>query len=121
MRIYPGTFTDDARTIMFHSQEHARRLGHTHTGGEHFLLALAAADVPVAAGWRRRRDARHPIPHPPVPRPRPVSTGPPAPRPPGLSQRPSTPGTPSTDASPKRRAAMTPVSAPSTSRSPSPP
>ena len=49
MRIYPGTFTDDARTIMVHSQEHARRLGHTHVGGEHFLLALAAADVPAAA------------------------------------------------------------------------
>jgi len=49
MLIYPDTFTDDARTIMFHAQAHARRLGHTHVGGEHFLLALAAADVPVAA------------------------------------------------------------------------
>jgi len=44
MLVYPGTFTDGARTIMFH----ARRLGHTHTGGEHFLLALAAAGVPAA-------------------------------------------------------------------------
>jgi hypothetical protein len=43
------TFTDDWRTIMIHAGEHARRLGHTHRGGEHFLLALAAADVPVAA------------------------------------------------------------------------
>lgn len=49
MRIRPDTWTDDARTIMFHSGEHARRLGHTHVGGEHFLLALAAADLPVAA------------------------------------------------------------------------
>jgi hypothetical protein len=52
MLIYPDTFTDDARTIMFHSPGHARRLGHTHVGGEHFLLALAAADVPVAAVLR---------------------------------------------------------------------
>jgi hypothetical protein len=49
MRIRPDTFTDDARTVMIHSRAHARRLGHTHTGGEHFLLALAAADLPVAA------------------------------------------------------------------------
>jgi len=52
MRIRPDTFTDDARTIMVHSQAHARRLGHAHTGGEHFLLAIAAADVPVAAVLR---------------------------------------------------------------------
>jgi hypothetical protein len=45
----PFTFADDARTIMVHSQEHARRLGHSHRGGEHYLLALAAADLPVAA------------------------------------------------------------------------
>lgn len=52
MRIRSDTFTDDARTIMVHSQAHARRLGHTHQGGEHFLLALAAADLPVAAVLR---------------------------------------------------------------------
>jgi hypothetical protein len=52
MRIRPDTFTDDARTIMIHSQEHARRLGHTHVAGEHFLLSLAAADLPVAAVLR---------------------------------------------------------------------
>lgn len=52
MLIYPDTFTDDARTIMFHADAHARRLGHTHRGGEHFLLALAAADVPVATVLR---------------------------------------------------------------------
>jgi Clp amino terminal domain, pathogenicity island component len=52
MRIRPDrhhTMTDDARTVLVHSQAHARRLGHTHVGGEHFLLALAAADLPVAA------------------------------------------------------------------------
>jgi hypothetical protein len=52
MLIYPDTFTDDARTIMFHSRAHAHRLGHTHVGGEHFLLALTAAGVPVAAVLR---------------------------------------------------------------------
>jgi len=46
---YDLTFTPDFRTVMVHAGEHARRLGHTHRGGEHFLLALAAADVPVAA------------------------------------------------------------------------
>jgi hypothetical protein len=45
----PYTFSNGARTIMIHSQEHARRLGHGHRGGEHYLLALAAADLPVAA------------------------------------------------------------------------
>jgi hypothetical protein len=54
MRVRPGTFTDDARTIMVHAQAHARRLGHTHVGGEHFLLALAAADVPAAAVLREQ-------------------------------------------------------------------
>jgi hypothetical protein len=53
MLIYPDTFTDGARTIMIHAQAHARRLGHAHVGGEHYLLALAAADVPVAAALRR--------------------------------------------------------------------
>ena len=48
----PYTFTNGARTIMIHSQEHARRLGHSHRGGEHYLLALAAADLPVAAVLR---------------------------------------------------------------------
>ena len=53
MLIYPDTFTDGARTIMFHAKAHARRLGHAHVGGEHYLLALAAADIPVAAVLRR--------------------------------------------------------------------
>jgi len=52
VRIRSGTFTDGARTIMFHSEAHALRLGHGHRGGEHFLLALAAADLPVAAVLR---------------------------------------------------------------------
>jgi hypothetical protein len=51
---YRYTFTGDFRTIMVHSQEHARRLGHTHIGGEHCLLALSAADVPVAPVLRSR-------------------------------------------------------------------
>jgi Clp amino terminal domain, pathogenicity island component len=50
----PCTFADDARTVMVHSGEHARRLGHSHRGGEHYLLALAAADLPVAAVLRER-------------------------------------------------------------------
>ena len=52
MRIRSGTFTDGARTIMVHAEAHALRLGHGHRGGEHFLLALAAADLPVAAVLR---------------------------------------------------------------------
>jgi Clp amino terminal domain, pathogenicity island component len=52
VRIRSDTFTDGARTIMFHSGAHALRLGHGHRGGEHFLLALAAADLPVAAVLR---------------------------------------------------------------------
>jgi Clp amino terminal domain, pathogenicity island component len=46
------TFADDARTVMFHADAHAARLGHSLKGGEHFLLALAAADIPVAAVLR---------------------------------------------------------------------
>lgn len=52
MLIFPDTFTDDARTILSHSGEHAQRLGHTHRGGEHYLLALTAADIPAAAVLR---------------------------------------------------------------------
>lgn len=57
MRIRPDrhyTFADDARTVLFHADAHALRLGHSHKGGEHFLLALAAADLPVAAVLRSR-------------------------------------------------------------------
>jgi hypothetical protein len=52
MLIYPDTFTDDARTILLHARAHAGRLGHAHNGGEHFLLALAAAGLPVSAVLR---------------------------------------------------------------------
>jgi hypothetical protein len=48
MLIFPDTFTDDARTVLSHSGQHAQRLGHTQRGGEHYLLALTAADIPVA-------------------------------------------------------------------------
>jgi Clp amino terminal domain, pathogenicity island component len=43
------TFTHAAHTVTRHAQEHGRRLGHSHQGGEHLLLALAAADLPVAS------------------------------------------------------------------------
>jgi ATP-dependent Clp protease ATP-binding subunit ClpA len=34
-------FTTDARTVVIHAQEHARRLGHRFIGTEHLLLALS--------------------------------------------------------------------------------
>jgi len=52
MRIRPGDATDGYRTVMFHADAHARRLGHRHKGTEHFLLALAAIDGPAAAVLR---------------------------------------------------------------------
>ena len=52
MRIRPRDATDDYRTVMFHAGAHARRLGHPHTGAEHFLLALAAIDTPAAGVMR---------------------------------------------------------------------
>ena len=48
MHIRPGDATDDYRTVMFHADTHARRLGHRHMGTEHFLLALAYIDAPAA-------------------------------------------------------------------------
>jgi hypothetical protein len=45
-------FTHAAHTVTRHALEHGRRLGHSHQGGEHLLLALAAADLPVAAVLR---------------------------------------------------------------------
>ena len=45
-------FTDDARTVVIHAQEHARRLGHRYIGCEHLLLALAAIDAPTGAVLR---------------------------------------------------------------------
>lgn len=37
-------FTDDARAIVVHSQEHARSLGHNYIGCEHLLLSLTALE-----------------------------------------------------------------------------
>jgi Clp amino terminal domain, pathogenicity island component len=44
--------TPDARAVAICAYEHAIRLGHRYLGGEHFLLALAAADQPVGAVLR---------------------------------------------------------------------
>ncbi len=41
------TFTEDADAIVVQAYEHAVRLGHPYLGGEHLLLALAAADQPA--------------------------------------------------------------------------
>ena len=38
-------FDADARTLVAHAAEHARRLGHRYVGGEHILLA---AVLPLA-------------------------------------------------------------------------
>jgi len=35
-------FSQDARTLVVHATEHARRLGHRYVGGEHILLAAVA-------------------------------------------------------------------------------
>jgi hypothetical protein len=45
-------FTGDARTVVIHAQQHARRLGHRHIGCEHLLLALVAVDAPAGAVLR---------------------------------------------------------------------
>ncbi|MFE5026008.1 Clp protease N-terminal domain-containing protein [Streptomyces sp. NPDC056656] len=45
-------FTPDTRTVVVHTQEHARRLGHDHIGPEHLLLALASTDQPAGAVLR---------------------------------------------------------------------
>jgi len=47
-------FTLDARTVVVHAQEHARRLGHPHIGCEHLLLAVTSADRPVSAVLREQ-------------------------------------------------------------------
>jgi ATP-dependent Clp protease ATP-binding subunit ClpA len=46
--------TSDARTVVIHAQQHARRLGHRYIGCEHLLLALAASDQPASAVLRER-------------------------------------------------------------------
>jgi hypothetical protein len=74
--VHPDTFTDDARTVMVYSQAHARWLGRTRQGGEHLLLILAAADVPVAAVLREHRVTAERVPGRRHPARRAHSTGP---------------------------------------------
>jgi hypothetical protein len=50
----PEHLTPEARTVSRRAYDHARRLGHRYIGGEHFLLALSAADHPVGAVLRER-------------------------------------------------------------------
>ena len=45
-------FTEDANAIVVRAYEHATRLGHPYLGGEHLLLALAAAGQPAGAVLR---------------------------------------------------------------------
>ena len=47
-------FTPDARTVVVHAQEHARRLGHRYIGCEHLLLAVTATGQPAGAVLRER-------------------------------------------------------------------
>src|SRR5277367_2674925 len=43
------TSSEDANALVVQAYEHAIRLGHPYLGGEHLLLALAAAGQPVGA------------------------------------------------------------------------
>ena len=45
-------FAPDARTIVVHAQEHARRLGHHYIGCEHLLLALVSTNQLASAVLR---------------------------------------------------------------------
>lgn len=45
-------FTPDARTVVVHAQEHARRLGHRYVGCEHLLLAVVSTGRPAGAVLR---------------------------------------------------------------------
>jgi Clp amino terminal domain, pathogenicity island component len=45
-------FDQDARTLVGHAIEHARRLGHRYVGGEHILLATVSASAPGSAVMR---------------------------------------------------------------------
>jgi hypothetical protein len=42
-------FTQDARTLVVHANDHARRLGHRYIGGEHLLLATVSVGQPASA------------------------------------------------------------------------
>jgi ATP-dependent Clp protease ATP-binding subunit ClpA len=44
----------DARAVVVHAQEHARRLGHRYVGCEHLLLAVASTDQPANAVLREQ-------------------------------------------------------------------
>ncbi len=45
-------FTRDARTVVIHAQQHARRLGHRYIGCEHILLAVVSTGQPASAVLR---------------------------------------------------------------------
>jgi ClpA/ClpB-like protein len=45
-------FDEDARTLVVHAVEHARRLGHRYVGGEHILLAAVSSGQPASAVMR---------------------------------------------------------------------
>jgi len=47
-----GHLTAEARSVAMQAYEHAIRLGHPYLGGEHLLLALAAAGQPAGAVLR---------------------------------------------------------------------
>ena len=47
-------FSADARTVVIHAQQHARRLGHRYIGCDHLLLALAATDTPAGGVLREQ-------------------------------------------------------------------
>jgi len=47
-------FTADARAAVAGAQEHARRLGHSHIGCEHLLLAMVSGSSPAAAAFREQ-------------------------------------------------------------------
>lgn len=45
-------FTPDARTVVVHASEHARRLGHRYIGAEHILLAAVSTSQPASEVMR---------------------------------------------------------------------
>lgn len=47
-------FDDDARTLVAHAAEHARRLGHRYVGGEHILLAAVSTGQPASLVMREQ-------------------------------------------------------------------
>jgi ATP-dependent Clp protease ATP-binding subunit ClpA len=47
-------FTPDARAVVVHAQQHARRLGHHYIGCEHLLLAVVGIDQPAGEVMRER-------------------------------------------------------------------